>query len=66
MFATINPFIWLAGIFVLMAAGFLLRGHFSAQAREARRRARSHGRVVSKGRGPTVKLAVETEKSRSD
>jgi hypothetical protein len=62
MFNTENPLLWLAGL--LLAAGlvWLLRGHFGAAARERRRRERSHGRVVSKGRGPMIKLAVETER----
>ena len=66
MLATINPPFWLIGITVLIAVTLLVRGHFTAEAREARRRARSHGRVVSKGRGPMVKLAVETEKEKED
>ena len=51
---------------VILAAVLLLRTRFSAEAREARRRRRSHGRVVSTRRYPTVKLAVETKKPKDD
>ena len=49
------------------AAGALLWGlgvhFFSPEARERRRRSRSHGRVVSSRNGPTVNLAVKTPDS---
>jgi hypothetical protein len=66
MFDLANPVLWLIGAFVLVVVVYLLRSHFSAEAREARRRARSHGRVVSKGRGPTVRLAVDIKKPKKD
>jgi hypothetical protein len=42
----------------------LLRRQFSAAARERRRRARSHGPVVSRKQGVSVRLAVKTDKSK--
>jgi len=53
--------LWLLNL--LAAAGLVLwlRHYFSAAVREQRRRARSHGRVVSKARHPMVRLAVQTE-----
>lgn len=49
---------------MLAAAGVVawLWHYFSPAAREQRRRDRSHGRVVTKGKHPMVKLAVRTEK----
>jgi len=51
---------------VILAAVLLFRHRFSAEAREARRRHRSHGRVVSTRSYPMVKLAAETEKPKND
>ena len=43
-----------------------LRYYFSPEVREQRRRARSHGRVVSKARHPMVRLAVQTEERKRE
>jgi len=59
-----NSALWLAGVLVLIAVTLGLRRHFSADAREARRRERSHGPVVSRKPGPSVRLAVDAEKSK--
>jgi hypothetical protein len=59
-----NPVVWLAGGALVGAILLLLRNRVSAEARERRRRERSHQRVVSKSKRPTVKLAVRTERSR--
>jgi len=45
---------------------FLLRGHFSAETRERRRRGKSHRPVISRKQGPTVKLAVNAGKPKGD
>jgi hypothetical protein len=66
MFDPQNPILWLIGAVALVATLWLLRSHFGAEARERRRRARSHGRVVSKGRRPTVVLSAKTPKSRNE
>ena len=66
MFDTGNPVLWLIVLVLAGAAFFLLRGHFSAEARERRRRERSHRPVVSTANRPMVKLAVETEKPKDD
>jgi hypothetical protein len=62
MFGIVNSVPWLLGIVVLGAGCLGLRHYFSMNAREARRRARSHGPVVSRKRGPSVRLAVEVAK----
>ena len=66
MFDIANPVLWLIGFIVLAAVFLLLRGHFSAEARERRRRERSHKPVVSTAHRPMVRLAVETEKPEDD
>jgi hypothetical protein len=60
-----NPILWLLGIPAIGVLLFLLAGHFNAEARERRRRMRSHRPVVSRKPGPTVKFAVNTGKSKS-
>jgi hypothetical protein len=57
-----NPVVWLIGIFAFAVAFFLLRGHFTAEARVRRRREKSHRRVISRKHGPTVRLAVDVDK----
>jgi hypothetical protein len=54
--------VWLVGSIVLIAVILGVRHSLSADAREARRRARSHGPVVSRKRGPSVRLAVDLAK----
>jgi hypothetical protein len=61
-----NPFVWLIGIIALAVAFFLLRGCFTAEARERRRRQKSHRRVVSQKQGPTVRLTVDVDKPKRD
>jgi hypothetical protein len=39
----------------------LWRSQFSAEVRLARRRRKNYGHTVSKGKGPTIKLAVRTK-----
>jgi hypothetical protein len=55
-----NSMVWgaAAAIAVALVVGRLF---FNREARERRRRQRSHGRVVSKVTRPMVSLAVETE-----
>jgi hypothetical protein len=64
MFDLTNPIVWLAGGALGVASFLLLRGPFSTEARERRRRDRSHRRVVSKSKRPTVKFAVRTDHSK--
>ena len=66
MLDTNNAVLGLGGCVILAAAVLALRHRSSAEAREARRRRRSHGRVVSTGRYPMVKRVVETEKPKDD
>jgi hypothetical protein len=66
MFNLENPLTWAAGAAFLVVVGFWLRSRFSTEVREARRRRRSYGRVISKMKSPTVKLAVKTEKRADD
>jgi hypothetical protein len=56
-----NPVVWLAGISAFGVAFFALRGHFTAEARERRRREKSHRPVISRKQGPTVRLAVDVD-----
>ncbi len=53
---------WLLGIVVLVAVILAARHYLSADAREVRRRARSHGAVVSKKHGPSVRLTAKVDK----
>ncbi len=59
-----NPVVWLTGGILLGALILLARSRFSTEARERRRRDRSHQRVVSKSKRPSVKFAVRTDESR--
>ncbi len=61
-----NPIVWLIGIIAFCLAFVLLRGRLSAEARERRRRERSHRPVISRKQGPTVKLAVNVDKPKHD
>ena len=66
MFNNTNSFFWITIAVVLAAAFWLLRGAFSPEAREQRRRARSHRPVVSNVRRPMVRLAVDLDKAESE
>ena len=66
MFGIENPLVWGVGGVVFAGACVLLWRHFCAEARERRRRARSHGKVVSSRHGPLVRLVVETEQPKDD
>jgi hypothetical protein len=57
-----NPVVWIIGSIAVAIAFVLLRGQFTAEARERRRRAKSHRRIVSRKPGPTVRLAVDVDK----
>ena len=62
MFAIANSVLLPVSIVALIAVVLSLRQYFNADAREARRRARSHGPVISRKRGPAIRLAVEVGK----
>ena len=61
-----NPMVWLIGASALAALGLLARGYFSAEARARRRREKSNRPLISRKRGPTVRLAVKVDKSKRD
>jgi hypothetical protein len=61
-----NPVVWLISVIALAFAFLLMRGHFTAEARERRRREKSHRRVISRKQGPTVRLAVDVDKPKRD
>jgi hypothetical protein len=61
-----NLVLWLLGIVVVAAAIVGLRRYFNAAAREARRRARNYAPVVTRKRGPSIKLAVDVDDSKHD
>ena len=56
-----HPMVWLIGI-VAVAGTLLARGYFNAEARARRRRERSNRPLISRKRGPTVRLAVKVDK----
>ncbi len=62
MFAITNSVLLPASLVALLAVGIGLRHYFGPDAREARRRARSHGPVISQQRGPAIRLAVAVDK----
>jgi hypothetical protein len=66
MFDVANPVLWLVGVSALGITFFLLRGRFNPEARARRRRERSNRPVISRKRGPTVKLAVNVGKPKDD
>jgi hypothetical protein len=66
MFAIANSILWLITAIGLTAVFWLLRGFCSAEARERRRRARSHRPVISTANRPMVRLAVDAERSKSE
>jgi hypothetical protein len=55
---------WIAGLVMLGLVILALIHHFGGDARTARRRARSHGPVVSRKRGPSIRLAVKSKRRR--
>jgi len=66
MFDIGNPILWIIGVPALGVLLFLLRGHFSAETRERRRRGESHRPVISQKHGPTVRSAVDVDKPKRD
>jgi len=66
MFGVANPLLALGCAVALGLLLFVVRGRLSAEARERRRRDKSHRPVVSRKRGPTVKLAVGVDKPKRD
>jgi hypothetical protein len=65
MFGLANSILVPLTIVVLGAVMMVGRHYFSADAREARRRARSHGAVISRKRGPSVRLATKVDKPKN-
>jgi beta-lactamase regulating signal transducer with metallopeptidase domain len=61
-----NPILWLIGVIALAVVLFLLRRHFSTEARARRRREKSNRPVISRKQGPTVRLAVDVGKPKRD
>jgi hypothetical protein len=54
------------GVGVVVLSIRAMRGAFSKEARQRRRRSRGHGHVISSKDGPSVRLAVDTEKPKND
>ena len=61
-----NPMVGLIGVIAFGIVFFLLRGRFSTEARARRRREKSNRPVISRKKGPTVKLAVNAGKPKGD
>ena len=66
MFNMGNPILWIIGVPALGVLLFLLGRHFNAKTRERRRRGKSHRPVVSRKKGPTIRLAVDVDKLKRD
>jgi hypothetical protein len=64
MFTGDNLAWWFLGGLGVVLIWLMLRRHFSLEAKERRRRARSHGPVVSRKQGVSVRLAVKTRKAK--
>ena len=62
MFELKYALFWLLGGLALAVSLFLLRWRFNPETRARRRREKSHRPVVSRQRGPAVRLAVEMDK----
>jgi hypothetical protein len=61
-----NPVIWLISVSALGFVLLLVRNRFSAERRERRRRDRSHRPLTSRKHGPTVRLAVDVDKPKTN
>jgi hypothetical protein len=61
-----HPIPWLVGVIALGVVLLSVRRHFSPEARERRRRQKSHRSVISRKEGPTVRLAVNAGKPKRD
>ena len=66
MFNLENPMAWVVGGVVIAGVVWALWRRAGPEARERRRRDRSHGRVVSRRHGPSVRLAVDIKKAKKD
>jgi len=64
MFRELSQAVWFFGLVAVAAVFLLLRSHFSAEARLARRRRKNYGHTISKGKGPMIKLAAHAQKPR--
>ena len=61
-----DSILWLIGVLAVAVVFFLVRARFSAEARARRRREISNRPVVSRKKGPTVRLAVDVDKRKCD
>ena len=61
-----NSMVWLIGASALAALALLARGYFSTEARARRRRDKSNRPIISRKRGPTVRLAAKVNKPKRD
>jgi hypothetical protein len=61
-----HPMVWLIGIIAVAALWLLARGYFNPEARSRRRRDKSNRPVISRKRGPTVRLAVDVDKPKRE
>lgn len=66
MFDLGNPILWIIGVPALGVLLFLLRGRFSNEARERRRRGQNHKLVVFQKHGPTDRSTVNAGKPKGD
>ena len=66
MFDMGNSILWIIGVPALGVLLFLMRGHFSAETRDRRRRGESHRPAISRKQGPPVRLAGNAGKPKGD
>jgi hypothetical protein len=61
---TEQPVFWIIGLIAVgLASWYIVRHHFSPEARLERKRRKSHSRVVTKAKKPMVLFSVKTPKS---
>ena len=61
-----HPMVWLIGIIAVAALWLLAGGYFKAEKRARRRRDKSNRPLISRRRGPTVRLAVDVDKPKRE
>jgi hypothetical protein len=66
MFDIRNPVFWLIGMIAVAALWLLTRSYFNPEARARRRRDKSNRPVISRKRGPSVRLAVDVDKPKRE
>jgi len=61
-----SPILWFSAVVLFVVVLFVARAYLNPNARERRRRRKSHGHVVSRRQGPSVRLLANVDKSKRD